>query len=66
MVDKTLADLGLSDRPTLVAFNKIDAYPEAFIQDLVEDHANLEPYFISVKTGDGIAELKRAIGLALS
>lgn len=65
VVDKTLADLGLSDRPTLVAFNKIDAFPEALIQDLVEDYANLEPYFVSVKTGDGIAELKQAIGLAL-
>ena len=65
-MDKTLADLGLSNRPTLVAFNKIDAYPEALIQDLVEDYAHLEPYFVSVKTGDGIADLKRAVGLALS
>lgn len=65
VVDKTLADLGLADRPALVAFNKIDAFPEALIQDLVSEYTTIDPHFISVKTGDGLAELKQAISLTL-
>ncbi len=65
VVDKTLADLGLASRPTIIAFNKIDAFPEALVQDLVEKYANLNPCFISSKTGNGIQELKTAIGQSL-
>jgi GTPase len=66
VVDKVLEDLGLSDRPMLYVFNKIDAFPEHLIQDLVAKYDHLQPSFISVKNGNGLDELKDAVGKQLS
>ena len=61
-VDGVLRDLGLADRPRLVVFNKVDL--------LGEDRARREAlaaefgaaHFVSARTGEGLAELRDALG----
>ncbi len=41
-VNKTLKDLGVLDKPTLLVFNKIDLYREKYFDDLVDDETKNE------------------------
>jgi len=58
-VNTILAELGMSDIPTIEVFNKIDLLPQkAELQAKNEKAEGLKVY-VSAKTGEGIPELKR-------
>ncbi|MDQ2816707.1 MAG: GTPase HflX [Candidatus Eremiobacteraeota bacterium] len=53
-VEEVLEDLKASDKPLLLAFNKIDAAPPGFVQAV-------EGIAVSAKTGAGLADLKNEL-----
>lgn len=55
IVDSILAELGAADKPTIIAYNKIDKPVEGERAKLVSDRKVIE---ISAKTGQGLDELK--------
>jgi GTP-binding protein HflX len=61
---RVLAELGCADKPTIVAFNKIDA---AMNREDVARRAAREPYavLISATRGEGLEELRRLMQLVL-
>ncbi len=65
-VASVLKDLGLAGRPRLVVFNKLDllADERARRAALVEEFPRA--WFISARTGEGLAQLRDALGKAAS
>lgn len=64
VVHDILEDLGISGKPQLYVFNKIDKespLTKAQVYDLMHQYEDFNPQFISAKTNEGIAELKQAI-----
>jgi GTPase len=59
-VDSILDDLGLSQKPTLVIFNKIDRLPESLSEQLAKDYP--QALFVSAKTGRGMEVIKTRLG----
>ncbi len=73
-VNQTLTELGVSEKPTLIVFNKIDAYREKYFDALLEEEVkteilteireqmknlfNHENMFVSAHTKENIDELK--------
>ena len=41
-VNKTLLDLGVENKPTLMVFNKLDLYRERYFDDLLDDEVKVE------------------------
>jgi GTP-binding protein HflX len=69
-VDKILKDLGVSDRPKLHVFNKVDRLTPQERAPLVHSYArgagiNGGPVLVSALTGEGIDELLRRMDAAL-
>jgi GTP-binding protein HflX len=69
-VDKILNDLGVSDRPRLRVFNKVDQLTPEQCAPLIHPYAmgaGLDggPVLVSALTGEGIEELLRRIDQAL-
>ncbi len=62
VVDSILADLGLSDRPMLIVFNKIDKIDRGFVKLLEERHRAVS---ISCLKKEGIERLVEAIETSL-
>jgi GTP-binding protein HflX len=76
-VNKTLEELEVGDKKTLIVFNKIDLYRERYFDDLLDEDVKVEileelkqnlknnydhdNIFISAKTGENIPELKAKI-----
>jgi GTPase len=76
-VNETLLDLGVHDKPTLIVFNKIDAYREKNFDALLDDQTKLEiltdiksnmknvfnhdNIFVSAHTKENIEELKEVM-----
>jgi GTP-binding protein HflX len=54
--EKVLKEIGARDKPTLLAFNKIDLVPDRGLLDLLSERFP-GAVFLSVKTGEGIPEL---------
>jgi GTP-binding protein HflX len=69
-VDKILSDLGVSDRPKLRVFNKIDQLTPEQRAPLVHPYAmgagiDGGPVLVSALTGEGLEELRRRMDYAL-
>jgi GTPase len=69
-VDKILKDLGVSDRPKLNVFNKVDRLTSQERAPLLHPHAagagsSAGPVLVSALTGEGIDELLRRMDAAL-
>jgi GTPase len=75
-VQKTLQELGIAEKPTLMVYNKIDLYRERYYDDLLEDtikqeietemkerlmHSFGENVFVSAHTKEGIEELRERL-----
>lgn len=75
-VQKTLAELGVADKPTLMVYNKIDLYRERYYDDLLDQqtrtdlareleerllHAYGENVFISASTKENIEGLRETM-----
>jgi GTP-binding protein HflX len=64
VVETTLADLGVADKPTLMVFNKIDALSDrSILAAMAEQYPN--SVFISAKRGINILGLKDAVSKLL-
>lgn len=78
-VNKTLHDLGVADKPTILVFNKMDLYREKYFDDFIDDKTKKEIedelknslkkqygenlLFISAHTGEEIDEFKLTLGI---
>jgi GTP-binding protein HflX len=60
-VRAVLAEIGAANIPELLVLNKIDLAPEA-AKEMAERHAEEAPVMISAASGQGLAELRQAIG----
>jgi GTP-binding protein HflX len=61
---EVLAEIGAADRPTLLAFNKVDRLPaRGWVERLVEQHQPCVA--ISAVTGENLDELRRAMAAML-
>jgi GTP-binding protein HflX len=67
VVDQVLDELGVSDRPKLLVFNKIDLLGHDDLLALQERIASLVPssVFVSTMTDEGLDPLRRALASAL-
>jgi GTP-binding protein HflX len=65
VVEDTLEDLKIQDKPRIYVFNKIDVDPNWNREDIFKFYGQYSPQFISAKTGDGIDTLKKEIGTIL-
>jgi GTP-binding protein HflX len=68
-VQRVLHEIGAADVPQLLVFNKLDALPPGQQPLAREDSFEVEGrqvprIFVSARTGEGIAELRRALGRA--
>jgi GTP-binding protein HflX len=64
-VNGVLAQLGVTSRPTLYVFNKIDLAPARVITAFKKTYAEQSPVFVSAVTGRGLEGLKERIAAAL-
>ena len=78
-VTQTLHELGVSDKPTIIVFNKMDLYRKKYFDDFIDDKTKLEIedelktslkkqygenlLFISAHTGEEIDEFKLILGI---
>lgn len=60
VVEQILKDLA-SDQPVLIVFNKIDLISKGQLIELQEEFKEINPLFISAKSGEGIQNLKKTI-----
>ena len=76
-VNKTLADIGAGEKPTILVFNKIDLYRKENFDDLLDKQTKLDlmkelqtaltkrmevdSIFISAKSGENMAEFKKLL-----
>lgn len=58
---RVLGELGADSRPTLIAFNKIDAVADPSVLTHLRGRFP-EAHFLSVKTGEGVPELVERLG----
>lgn len=63
-VKSVLAELGLSERPTLLVLNKADRVPDQSYLDVLMAH-HQEGVIVSAATGDGLDRLEAAVREAL-
>lgn len=64
-VDQILKQLRVNTKPRIYVFNKSDQISEKEKDAVAKKYAFLKPQFISVKTGEGIEDLKQLIGQQL-
>ena len=78
-VNQTLHELGVSDKPTIIVFNKMDLYRKKYFDDFIDDKTKLEIeeelktslkkqygenlLFISAHTGEEVDEFKLILGI---
>ncbi len=58
--EAVLTELGITGKPTILVYNKIDALPEPGLLDRLRA-MDTEKAFVSAKTGDGLGDLLQAI-----
>ena len=64
IVEEIITDLGISDKKQVLLFNKIDMlHPDSYglIDSLKKQYKNYYPQFISVKSSQGIEQLKQQL-----
>lgn len=59
VVYETLANLGVTDKKIVTLFNKQDQVPEG--REIMRDRKADKTFYISAKTGDGLAKLKKLL-----
>ena len=80
-VDKTLRELKVDDKPTIIVFNKMDLYRKKYFDDFIDDetkqeiedelHASLHKkygeniIFISAKTGENIESFRAQLKIII-
>lgn len=78
-VNQTLHELGVSDKPTIIVFNKMDLYRKKYFDDFIDDKTKQEIedelktslrkqygenlLFISAQTGEEVDEFKLILGI---
>jgi GTP-binding protein HflX len=60
VVETILKDLGVKNKPVLI-FNKIDQVPTEKIATITQIYADQPHFFVSAKTGEGLAEIKQLV-----
>ena len=65
-VERVLLEIGASDIPQILVFNKLDALPEERRPSLLVDHyevggQSLSRLFVSARSGEGLDDLRRAL-----
>lgn len=69
-VERVLQEIGASDIPQILVFNKLDALPEERRPPVLVDHYEvggqlLPRLFVSARSGEGLDELRRALAARL-